>query len=580
MPTGSIPPPEAEAKNSTRRWKQSPWPRDYPKPASGNPGAIHRSKMIVTTPQYAPKADVTSLRGLHGRLESRRSALNVLESAVDRLNLLKTLTFGAQVAEDEGMSLADYFVETDQWSRIFRGDIDVVRGEKGSGKSAIYLLILKHDGVLFDRDVLLVNGENPRGATVFKDLIIAPPASEMEFVVLWKLYILVIVCHELREVDVDGKSIRPVYNALIDAKLLEPELNLSSLLRGAQQFAKRLLKIKEIETGLNFDPMSGLPTGIVGKVSLQEPDYDLRSKGVMSIDGLFRKVEEELAARKLSIWVMLDRLDVAFAESHELEANALRGLFKVYGDMRALEHIGLKVFLRDDIWKRITKGGFREASHITKVEVLNWSNETLLNLILRRMLSNKTLVDEFGIDATAVLGDAKSQEEVFARLFPPQVEQGSQKATTFNWMVTRCADGSGNTAPRELIHLLNSIKDQEIRRLERGGAVAPGDNLFDRSVFKLAVPAVSNTRLQTYVYAEYPSLRGYVEKLEGRKTEQSVESLASVWEVDADQALKIANELVEIGFFEQRGTKAAPAFWVPFLYRDALNMVQGKADVE
>jgi hypothetical protein len=55
-----------------------------------------------------------------------------------RLDLLRNMSFGARVAEEETGELASYFVETDQWNRIFRGEIDVVRGEKGAGKSAIY----------------------------------------------------------------------------------------------------------------------------------------------------------------------------------------------------------------------------------------------------------------------------------------------------------------------------------------------------------------------------------------------------------------------------------------------------------
>lgn len=58
-----------------------------------------------------------------------------------RQQLLKEITFGARVAEDETGELAKYFVETDQWSRIFKGEIDIIRGEKGSGKSAIYSLL-------------------------------------------------------------------------------------------------------------------------------------------------------------------------------------------------------------------------------------------------------------------------------------------------------------------------------------------------------------------------------------------------------------------------------------------------------
>lgn len=36
-----------------------------------------------------------------------------------------------------------------------------------------------------------------------------------------------------------------------------------------------------------------------------------------------------------------------------LAAHALRALLRVYGDLRSFENIALKIFLREDIWKRI-----------------------------------------------------------------------------------------------------------------------------------------------------------------------------------------------------------------------------------
>lgn len=500
--------------------------------------------------------------------------------AMDRLSLLKNLSFGTQVAEEEVKSLADYFVKTDQWNRILRGEVDIVRGEKGAGKSALYLLLTKHEDALFDSGILLVNGENPRGTTVFKDIIVTPPASEAEFVVLWKVYILVIVCHKLNDLGFHGGDFEDVYLCLQDARLMERELNLPSILRAAQNFAKRLINFKSAEAGLGLDPVTAIPNSVTGKITLDEPSYDLRSKGFYSIDGLFQKINESLECAGYSVWVLLDRLDVAFAESHELEANALRGLFKVYGDLRSLDQISLKIFLREDIWKRINAAGFREASHIVKYETLSWNEATLLNLLVRRMLNNKPLLEALGIRAEDVLNDAQEQEKFFVRMFPPQVEQGPQKAKTLKWMVTRCADSTGNTAPRELIHLLNMIKDEEIRRLERGHGKPPGDQLFDRSVFKAALPEVSTTRLHTYLYAEYPSQRPFVEKLDGQKTEQTPESLSEIWELTPAQAVSKAKELVEVGLFEARGDRSAPTFWVPFLYRDALHMRQGRAEME
>ena len=320
-----------------------------------------------------------------------------------------------------------------------------------------------------------------------------------------------------------------------------------------------------------------LSQGDKSRISLGEPTGKLRSTGIDSIDGMFNKINKALAENKYTIWVLLDRLDVAFAESHELEANAIRALIRVYGDFRGLERVSLKIFLREDIWNRVTESGFREASHLTRCEMMKWTSPMLLNLVMRRLLSNDVLIDEFNINKDEVLGDAKKQNELFSRVFPPQVEQGARKAATFDWMVGRCADGSGNTAPRELIHLLNCIRDEEVRRLERGENAAPGDQIFDRSVFKLALPQVSETRLNTYLFAEFPSERPFILKLKGEKAEQTLASLAAIWSLSREETFAKANELAKLGFFQVRGTKSEPTFWVPFLYRDALDLVQGKA---
>src|SRR5262249_29624130 len=101
---------------------------------------------------------------------------------MERLALLKQLSFGARVAEDETADLAGYFVETDQWNRISRGEVDIIRGEKGSGKSAIYALLVTKTDEFFDKNILLVTGEKPRGTPVFKELIPDPPTEEVEFV--------------------------------------------------------------------------------------------------------------------------------------------------------------------------------------------------------------------------------------------------------------------------------------------------------------------------------------------------------------------------------------------------------------
>jgi hypothetical protein len=70
---------------------------------------------------------------------------------------LDATTFGARVAEEEADDLGEYFVETDQWKRVYRGDVDVVYGAKGSRKSAaLYSLLVERGTELFDRNIVIL----------------------------------------------------------------------------------------------------------------------------------------------------------------------------------------------------------------------------------------------------------------------------------------------------------------------------------------------------------------------------------------------------------------------------------------
>jgi hypothetical protein len=453
-------------------------------------------------------------------------------------------------------------------------------GEKGAGKSAIYSLLLRKTGEFFDDSTILVAAENPRGTTVFKDLSADPPTTEIEFIALWKLYTLAIVAQQLREYDVRGNEIEQVYRALEEARLLEREFTLSGVLRGVHDYARRIVRAEALEGGIEIDPATQMLSGITGKIVLREPSYNQKQLGVLSLNRLFEIINKVLGDKYLKVWVLFDRLDIAFADDHELDGNALRALIRTYADLKSSDNISLKIFIREDIWKGLVGDGFRELSHIVRYVVLDWTPQSLLNLLIRRILSNSVLIEEFSIDAKAILEDYERQERLFYQFFPDQVEQGPQKAKTFNWLITRCRDGTNRTAPRELIHLANSILEQEIKRLERGGSPTTDSQLFDRSVFKAALPIVSKTRLHAYLYAEYPNEKPFVGKLEGQKAEQTPESLGALWNVDREGAILKAKELAVLGLFEERGTREQPTFWVPFLYRDALNLVQGRAESE
>ena len=497
---------------------------------------------------------------------------------MDKLSVLRNASFGSQVAEDEYDHLKSYFVETEQWRQIRDGRIDVIYGPKGSGKSALYLLLLSHDD-LSERDVIVIAAEEPRGTPVFTDIAEDPPTTEAEFRGLWKLYFLSLIGDVLDDWGLRSNEAREVVGALSDAGLREPSSSLRTLLRKAADYAKSALRVGSIEGGTSGDPATGI-IGVHGKITFHEPSGSERTSGSFSVDDLLETANRAIAEEGLEVWLALDRLDVAFAETPELEENALRSLFRAYVDMLGLDKLRLKIFLRNDIWQRITESGFREASHITRQNTLTWDDTSLLHLIVRRALNYPDICSYYNVDAETVLADMTAQEQLFYRIFPDQVERGARKSTTLKWMVGRTRDATNETAPRELIHLVESARNEQLKSLEIGQDEPSGETLIAGAAIKGGLPAVSQARLERTLYAEYPECKRWIERLENQKTEQTDATLAQLWGVHRAEASERAQRLAEIGFFEQRGTAGSTSYWVPFLYRDSLNMVQGRAEQE
>ena len=494
------------------------------------------------------------------------------------LAVLKATQFGQRVAEEETQSLSTYFVETDQWRKLYDGSIDVIYGTKGAGKSALYSLLISRKNELFDKNVFLVAAENPRGQPAFSNLIVAPPPSEYHFVALWKLYFASLLHSVLVEYGINNEAAQELSEALEREGLIKGELSLSSLLKGVGDYVKRILSPKELSADIALDPLSGLPTGVGGKIVFSEPSVAEAKDNFRSVDNLLNLANSALSKTGYQTWLLLDRLDVAFAEDQNLEVNALRALFRVYLDSMAYDKIKIKIFLRTDIWARITDGGFREASHITRHTTIEWGRSSLLNLIVKRAVHNESIRNHYSVDLGIGTSTVENQEAFFYRMCPVQIDIGSKRPQTIDWLLTRTQDGQKINAPREMVHLLNSLRDVQVKKLELGEVGPDGENLFTRASFKDALPEVSKVRLEQTIYAENHQFKAYIEKIKGEKTEQSLETLSVIWGNTYGEATILANELVKIGFFEPRGDKTSPTYWVPFLYRDALSLVQGSAE--
>ena len=494
-----------------------------------------------------------------------------------KIDVLRRLRFGERIAEEEADRLETYFVETNQWHEIYNGEKDLIFGPKGAGKSALYALLRKRSDQLALKNIKVVLAENPVGATVFKGLTIDPPPTEIAFVALWKLYCLVLLAQIIREGGASAKPTKALLAAMTAAGLLPARLTRETIFDRVSKSIQRWFdsRVSSVEGGLGIDPSTGIPV-FTGKVSFDDLNVDQRDSQ-LPIEDFLSIADEALAVTGYEVWILFDRLDVAFAENADLERNALRALFRTYRDLRRLNNVRLKIFVRDDIWRRVTEGGFAEASHYVRQSTIHWDEGGLRDLVVRRLINNETLCEYLNIKAEDVMASADAQSALLERILPDKVDVG-RNPKTFNWMIARVSDASNQTTPREMIHLLDEVRRLQIAKLERGEAEPAGEQLFDRTTFKEALKEVSKVRYEQTFRAENPSMVKYTEALREKRSEQSLDTLAEIWECGFPEAEEVADKLSEHGFFERRGARDNRTYWVPFIYRDALDLVQGKAE--
>ncbi len=485
--------------------------------------------------------------------------------------ILEDITFGDQVAENEAATLASYFVETQPWKKLYRGEVDIIFGSKGAGKSALYTLLLASREEFMEKSVILLSAEKPTGKTVFSDITDEPPTEEREFVTLWKIYFCQLIVDWLIENELCFGKAQEVADKLVEAGLIEEKNTLKRLVNSAKTFARNLMQIEGVEGGATFEG------GVTGKITFHTPSQELKLDGYSSVDDLLGMLNSHLADNEKSCWVLCDRLDVAFDQSDDLEKNAIRALFKVYRDIEEYESISLKIFLRDDIWTRITQDGFREASHITRDITISWNSRNLLNLVVRRALQNSEVLEKYSADADYILSDHERQNEFYYKMFPKQVDVGERQSETFEWILSRTRDGLSNTPPRELIHYYNETLSQEMREQDIANDNVEEPNIVSRGSIKNAAYEVSKTRFVKTIFSEYADLKTWIMAFENKKAEHNLSTLCEVWGVAQAEAVSIANKLAEIGFFELRAARNEKLYKIPFIYRFYLDVVQGKA---
>ena len=474
--------------------------------------------------------------------------------------LLRDLDLGSSVAEHDSL-LERYFVETETFRTLINDKADIIAGDKGTGKSALFkILKQRYSDIPELANVEIVTAFNITGAPVFQSLVSDDPLPEADYVRLWKTYFLALAGNwvlELLDEEEYSSQLNWIAEILTSNALRTPDDTPKGVFSKIVHAIRKSLRVKSASGGVSA-------LGAEIKASIDFFDGTSNIEGVPLIDHALTALSAVLREQDISIWLAVDRLDEAFQGRPLIETPALRALLRTYLDMQEFENIRLKIFVRRDLFGRIIQGGFVNLTHINarKVEII-WDDEDLFNLLGKRISENREFLSKL---------DEEDEEfnTQFSALFPEKVDGGTRKPSTWSWMLGRIGDGNVKP-PRNLIDLVLMAREAQLRAETRQSRQhISSEPLITSEALKSGLDALSVQRVQDTLLAEAGEYSSIISSFRGGKAEHNADSLESVLGVDSIAQTKY---LESIGFLEKVGGN----FKIPMLYRGGLEITQGKA---
>jgi hypothetical protein len=487
---------------------------------------------------------------------------------MEMADVVRQLELGNSVAEfDE--ALEKYFVETEPFRALVSNRADIVAGDKGTGKTAIFrILRQRYAGLPKLKHIEVLPAFNFSGNPVFQRLAHEQVLTEAQYISVWKAYVLSLVGNWLLEISgSDSSETLSRLDVLLQRTGLRsgddaPATVFSKLVNAIKKF----LNPATAGVELTFSE-TGIPI-VTPKVEFGERGEQPERTEVVPHEEALRLLDDCMKEMEVTAWVALDRLDEAFQGFPAVEVPALRALFRTYLDLLEFEHLRLKLFVRRDLFRKITKGGFVNLTHMNarKVEIV-WDEEDLLNLLCRRIRERQALLDELGLAGA-------SNVQLFARLVPEQIDPGERRPTSWKWIMSRIRDGNDIKPPRNLIDLVSKSREAQLRSEDREPReYSPDHPIITAESIRRGLTRLSAERVEDTLLAEAGDAAPIIERFRGGKSEYDDASLAAILGAPIANIATAVKPLVDIGFLEPVGG----TYKVPMLYRDGLEIIQGKA---
>ena len=459
---------------------------------------------------------------------------NVLNTIDQRWKIIESLQFPEVNAADQRQDLSLLFQRTTDFERFLDDTTCLIRGRKGTGKTALYWLFLKHKlvaqklahGRLDNTVFLSAHGrfqESRPSRVDFEYIHKNLQENSGTWEALWRAYLL-LRCHQE---------------------------NLFKFPKG-----RKVTKFAELNKIINNLPKEKWQSECTQALLELSTNSELC---LIVKDAINILLNEEVGNNSQKLWFLYDDLDEDFPEREGIRQQALTGLFQLVQscDANRLTEIRFKIFLREDIWNLLS---FDNKSHFTGRDIiLQWNKIDFLRLALRQVIQSKDfkdLVDRSSPIAVESIDQASEDviDKALELLWGNRRRGGKSAKNVSRWVYERLTDPSGTTFPRSLSIFLKGAKEQELTYKGQSSSKFRTDRLLQGKSLEFGLKKASENRCEE-IREEYPNLTKFFGSLKGKLAFLSKEQLREVWK-NSDHDIAGFEEFVsflsEIGIIEWR----------------------------
>jgi hypothetical protein len=354
--------------------------------------------------------------------------------------VIQDLNLGASVAENEFRDLQSYYLEVDAFHRALRGEVRVVLGRKGSGKTALFARLRDEKREKKQNVVVDIKPEGYKLIKFKEDVLEFLQLGTLEHTItaFWEYVLLIEIAYKLLEKD------RNIYGR--DARIYQPYIELQQQYAESEHdstgdFSERMSRLLN-DIRLEIQRRHGKGANI--RLSNAEITEIVHKHPIAKL----RHALVKYVRTKESVWVLVDNIDKGWPthgvekEDLMLVRTLLDAAWKVE---RSVEDADVEcktvVFLRNDVYELLVEHT-PDRGKLTKA-LVDWTDQAALKQLLRRRLIFSGLDPDLNF------------EDMWARICVPGV-RGQDSA---EFILERCL-----MRPRALLNAIAHIRGTAVNR--------------------------------------------------------------------------------------------------------------------